>query len=112
MLKMLQELTKEELKRLHDELAKEYSAYMDKHLSLDMSRGKPSAEQLDLSEGVLGIVKKSSGCFTEDNVDCRNYGGLEGIREARELFAQVLGVEGNETIVGDSSSLNKYLLEQ
>ena len=106
MLKMLQELSKEELKRLHDELAKEYSAYMDKHLSLDMSRGKPSAEQLDLSEGVLGIVKKSSECFTEDNVDCRNYGGLEGIREARELFAQVLGVEGNETIVGDSSSLN------
>ena len=106
MLKMLQELSKDELKRLHDELAKEYSAYMNKHLSLDMSRGKPSAEQLDLSEGVLGIVKKSSECFTEDNVDCRNYGGLEGIREARELFAQVLGVDGNETIVGDSSSLN------
>lgn len=103
---MLKELSKEELKKRHDRLAKEYSEYKDKNLSLDMSRGKPSPEQLDLSEGLLGIISKSEECFAEGGVDCRNYGGLDGIKEARELFAKILGVSGDETIVGDSSSLN------
>lgn len=104
---MLKDLSKSELKTLHDSLVKEYASYKEKHLSLDMSRGKPSSEQLDLSEDLLGIITKTEQCIAADGTDCRNYGGLDGIKEAKDLFAQILGMaSGEETIVGDSSSLN------
>lgn len=104
---MLKDFSKSELKTFHDSLVKEYASYKNKHLSLDMSRGKPSSEQLDLSEDLLGIITKTEQCVAADGTDCRNYGGLDGIKEAKDLFAQILGMaSGEETIVGDSSSLN------
>lgn len=103
---MLKDLPKDKLKKLHNDLLKEYSEYKSKNLSLDMSRGKPSSEQLDLSEDLLSVIKTSGECYSEDGTDCRNYGGLDGIKEAKELFAHILGVLPEETIVGDSSSLN------
>lgn len=103
---MLKDLSKSELKKFHDGLVREYVEYKNKNLSLDMSRGKPSSEQLDLSEALLDTVKTTAECFAADGTDCRNYGGIDGIKEAKDLFAQILGVSGDETIVGDSSSLN------
>ena len=64
------------------ELAKvraEYESYAAQGLKLDMSRGKPSAAQLALSEGMLGIMSSAADCFTETGFDCRNYGVLDGI---------------------------------
>jgi DNA-binding transcriptional MocR family regulator len=71
---------------------------------LDMSRGKPSPEQLDLSNPLLGLVGPDD-YRAADGTDCRNYGGLEGIAEARELLGSVLGVPAARTIVGGNSSL-------
>ncbi len=71
-------------------------------LSLDMSRGKPAPEQLDLSDGLLNCI--SSG-VTDNGLDCRNYGGLEGIPSARALFAEFLDVPQEAVLIGGNSSL-------
>jgi DNA-binding transcriptional MocR family regulator len=85
-------------------LRKRYDAFKSKGLALDMTRGKPCAEQLDLSMDMLkclGRVYTSAG-----GVDCRNYGGVDGLPEAKQLFAELLGVGAAEVIVGGNSSLN------
>ena len=76
---------------------------------LDMSRGKPSPEQLDLSMDMLSI----RDYIGETGIDSRNYGNLEGMPEARTFFAQILGAKPEEVIVGGNSSLNMmyYLVE-
>jgi DNA-binding transcriptional MocR family regulator len=91
-----------ELKELREGLLKKYEDFKDKKLKYDMSRGKPSREQLDLSMEMLDIKDYK----TADGTDCRNYGGLDGIPEAKQLFAQLLEVEPDEVIIGGSSSLN------
>lgn len=101
---MFQEMTKEELKRKMDELSAEYRGYQARGLSLDMSRGKPAPEQLDLSIEMLthcldGDYKSQNG------TDCRNYGVLDGIPEAKELMMPMLGVSADEIIIGGNSSL-------
>ena len=84
---------------------KRYAAIRDRKLSLDITRGKPSPEQLDLSNGLL--EKVSAEAFRSPNgTDCRNYGGLEGLPEARKLFADYMGVTPEEIIIGGNSSLN------
>lgn len=75
-----------------------------RNLSLDMTRGKPSPEQLDLADELLDIVKAGE-TKGEDGTDLRNYGGLAGIPEARRLFAEFLGTEPDRVIVGGNSSL-------
>ena len=75
-------------------------------LKLDMSRGKPCAEQLDLSMGMLDALSSADILDTETGTDTRNYGLLEGIPEARRMFAQLLGVSAAEVFVGGNSSLN------
>ena len=90
-------------------LRQEYAAYCEKGLKLDMSRGKPSPEQLDLSMDLLKInVYKG-----ETGIDARNYGVLEGMPEARRLFAQLMGLRPEEVIVGGNASLQMmyYLVE-
>jgi DNA-binding transcriptional MocR family regulator len=74
-------------------------------LAIDMTRGKPGPEQLDLAMDMLYCVKADS-YRASNGVDCRNYGGLDGIPEAKEIFAQYLGVAPQEIIVGGNSSLN------
>jgi len=105
-MKKYQELTKEELTELRDELNKEFEDTKKKGLSLDMSRGKPSPDQLDLSMGLLEVLNKDSDMHTEDGMDVRNYGGLEGIPEARKLMADIMGVKPENVIVGGNASLN------
>jgi aspartate/methionine/tyrosine aminotransferase len=96
--------TPEALIRRKPELADRYAGYKKRGLNLDLTRGKPSKEQLDLSGALFDIV--SSGDFrAADGTDCRNYGGLDGIPEAKRLFADYLEVDPGEVIVGGNSSL-------
>jgi DNA-binding transcriptional MocR family regulator len=98
------ELSKAELQARRDQLFAGYNDFQAKNLTLDMTRGKPSPEQLDLAMAMLtGDI--SSEYRSPGGIDCRNYGGLEGLREARVLFAEYLGVADDEIIVGDSASL-------
>ena len=76
-----------------------------KGISLNMARGKPSGDQLDLSLPLLDVLNSSSNLTAEDGVDCRNYGELIGIAEAKKLFSAYMGVAANEIIVMGSSSL-------
>ena len=96
----------EERAKLLSELKKEYATVQAKNLSLDLSRGKPGAEQLDLLQRMLGCVSYSEDCRTEDGFDCRNYGILDGIKEAKRLFAEVLKLSEKELFIGGNSSLN------
>lgn len=75
--------TKEELQQLKKELEKQYEDAKGKGLKLDMSRGKPSAAQLDLSMGIMDVLTSESVLKTEAGLDCRNYGVLDGIPEAK-----------------------------
>lgn len=84
----------------------EYDAFKAKELKLDMSRGKPSTEQLDLTLPMLDTLGSGDSMKAADGTDCRNYGVLDGISEAKAMFAEVLGVSEKEIIVGGNSSLN------
>ena len=88
------------------ELLAEYRKYKDSGKKLDMSRGKPSSEQLDNMTSLLTEISDIDGCFSENGIDCRNYGCLEGIPEAKRLFAAILGVRESNVIVCGNSSLN------
>lgn len=81
-----------------------YLAFKAQHLALDMTRGKPCVEQLDLSLGLLDCLGQAD-YRAADGSDCRNYGGLDGLPEARALFAEFLEVDPSEVIVGGNSSL-------
>ena len=89
------------LRQRADELRGRYDALKARKLALDMTRGKPCAAQLDLSMGMLELRDYKAA----DGGDCRNYGVLEGLPEARRLFAELLDVEPAEVIVGGNSSL-------
>ncbi|TWP37361.1 aminotransferase class I/II-fold pyridoxal phosphate-dependent enzyme [Leekyejoonella antrihumi] len=79
-----------------------YDALKAKELKLDLTRGKPSAAQLDLSEELLSLP---NGHTSAAGTDVRNYGGLEGLPELREIFAELLGVEPSQIIAGGNASL-------
>ncbi len=96
-------LSKAQLAEYRQQLSKEYDRYVAQNLKLDMSRGKPSGSQLDLTNGILNTL---DGYTTESGVDARNYGGLEGIPEARRLFSELLGIPQEKIIIGGNSSLN------
>lgn len=95
----------EEARQLEQALQTRYEEYRSRKLRLDMSRGKPCPEQLDLSMGMLDVLKPDEALKAADGTDLRNYGGLDGIREAKELFAPMLGVQTSELIIGGNSSL-------
>lgn len=100
------ELSKEELLKLKDELEIEYKEAKAKGLKLDMSRGKPSTEQLNLSMGMMDVLNSSADMVCEAGVDCRNYGVLEGIPEAKQLLADMIEVPKDNIIIFGNSSLN------
>lgn len=87
-------------------LRKQYSNYRNKNLTLDMSRGKPGADQLVLTQEMLGVISSPDDCMTENGFDCRNYGLLDGIPEAKRIFSDLLDVPAKNIIVGGNSSLN------
>ncbi len=100
------EMTKEELMELRKNLKAQYREYQGKDLKLDMSRGKPCVEQLDLSMGMMDVLNSSSDLTCDDGTDCRNYGVLDGIREAKELLADMMEVNPENLIIYGNSSLN------
>src|ERR671917_582977 len=100
----LSDLSHEELVALRAEQQLAYEALVGRGLKLDMTRGKPSPAQLDLSNELLTLP--GEGSFrAEDGVDCRNYGGLYGLPELREIFAPLLNVPVDQLIAGDNASL-------
>lgn len=105
-MKHLSALTREELTARLEELTAQYTAYKARGLSLDMSRGKPGPAQLDLTMDMLTCVDEKAGFAAENGFDTRNYGILDGIPEAKRLFAEILGVTPANVIVGGNSSLN------
>ena len=105
-MKAYRELSKEELLALKEELTKKYEDVKAKGLSLDMSRGKPGVDQLELSMPMLNLVNENSDMKCESGVDCRNYGVLEGIPEAKRLMSEMIGTDPEHVIVFGNSSLN------
>lgn len=100
------DMSKEELLALKESLNKEYAEAKAKGLVLDMSRGKPSAKQLDVSLGLLDTINSSSDLKALDGTDCRNYGVLDGIPEAKKLMADMMGTTPDHVIVYGNASLN------
>jgi aspartate/methionine/tyrosine aminotransferase len=98
-------LNNQELQRLKDDLLAQYHEFKSRGLNLDITRGKPCSEQLDLALGLLDCVN-SSNYLTVEGTDSRNYGGLDGIPAAKKLFAEYLEVQPDELIIGGNSSLN------
>lgn len=101
-----QELSHSELESLHRELLGRYEAFRQKGLKLDMSRGKPATDQLDLSNGILDQVNSGASMKSEDGADCRNYGDFDGIPECKALFCEMLGVKPEEIFIFGNSSLS------
>ena len=95
--------SKDQLQQWENELAAEYRAFKAESLNLDLTRGKPSVEQLSLADNIDGILEGNYKC--QDGTDVRNYGGLLGIPEMRRLGAELLGVDEKEVIAGGNSSL-------
>jgi len=104
-MKPYSEMSREELSGEKNALTIAFEAHKAKKLSLNMTRGKPGKEQLDLSMPMLDVLSSSSDIIAEGNVDCRNYGELTGIIEAKRLFAEYLNVSTDEIIVAGSTSL-------
>ncbi len=100
------EMTKSQLEQLQGQLQEQYDAICKSGLSLDMSRGKPGPEQLDLCDEVLQVKLSGRECYTEGGFDCRNYGILDGIPEIKKLFSDLLDIPTEQIIVGGNSSLN------
>lgn len=94
------------LAALKDHYMKEYEAYKCKGQKLDMSRGKPGPDQLVLSAPMLDVLSSQSDLSASDGTDCRNYGCLDGIPEAKRLMGGLLGMPAENMIVGGNSSLN------
>ena len=95
-----------ELEAQRIKLSEKYEEYKASGLSLDLSRGKPGKAQLDLMTDMLTCISNAEDCFSENGTDCRNYGILDGIGEAKKLFSELLGIPENYIIVGGNSSLN------
>lgn len=97
-------LTKEQLREEKVRIEKEYKDFQAKNLKLDMSRGKPSKKQLELSLAMMDTLNSNSDYMS--TVDCRNYGAFDGLPEAKKLMADVLGIGTDNIIVCGNSSLN------
>ena len=104
-MKAYQTLTLQERQQEYASLAKQYDSYKALDLKLNMARGKPGTEQLDLVSDILSVLSENDSFFDE-GIDVRNYGELSGIPSAKKLFAELLGVQTEEIFVGGNASLN------
>ncbi len=100
------EMSREELTVEKNKLQMEYDCLCRKDLSLDLSRGKPGKTQIDIVMPMMNCLATVEECFSENGFDCRNYGLLDGIPEAKRLFSELLGIPMKNIIVAGNSSLN------
>lgn len=103
---LLKDMSKQQLSEFKDAEQKKFDEFKAMGLDLNMARGKPCSEQLDLTLGLLDAVHSDSSLLASDGTDVRNYGVLDGLPRAKKMFAQMLGVDPSEVIVGGNSSLN------
>ena len=101
-----EKLSKEELSELKNDLEAQFEEVKEKGLKLDMSRGKPSSAQLNISMGMMDVLGSDSNLVCEEGVDCRNYGVLDGIKEAKQLLADMMEVPKDNIVIFGNSSLN------
>ncbi len=104
-MKSYKNMKKEELRLEYEALLEKYNEYCSKGLSLDLSRGKPNSDQLDVSDALLSYPLKREECFSENGMDCRNYGELTGLPETKRLFSDIFGINPEYIYVGGNSSL-------
>ena len=100
------EMSKEQLLQLKAELDERYKEAKAKGLNLNMSRGKPSPSQLNVTMDMLDVINSSSDFKAEDGTDCRNYGALDGLTEAKKLMADMMGTTSEHIIIYGNASLN------
>lgn len=100
----LPSLSTAELRQFHSQIVKRYDAFAQRGLKLNLTRGKPSAAQLDLSNELLALP--GTGDFQSGSIDCRNYGELQGLPELRALLAPVFGVSADRVVIGENASLS------
>jgi DNA-binding transcriptional MocR family regulator len=105
-MKAYKEMTRDELLKEQASLEAQFAEVKARGLKLDMSRGKPSKDQLDLSNGMMDVLNSSSDMVCEAGVDCRNYGIMDGIPEARQLLADMSEVPEQNILIYGNSSLN------
>lgn len=99
-------MSRAELLKEKEQLEAAYQKAKDQGLKLDMSRGKPSAAQLDISMGMMDVLNSEAELKCEEGVDCRNYGILDGIKEVKKLFADMTEVSEDKMLIYGNSSLN------
>ncbi len=99
-------MSKNELELQKEALLNEYNSYLTLELDINMTRGKPCTEQLDLTEDMLKTISSNEDCFTSKGFDCRNYGLVDGLDDAKKLFSPIISVPWEQIIVGGNSSLN------
>lgn len=104
-MKAYSELSKDELMELHETLKAAYEEKKALGLSLDMSRGKPSPTQLNVSLPLMDVLDSAADLKSEGGMDCRNYGGLDGIPEAKKLMADMMGTTPEHIFIGGNASL-------
>ena len=97
-------LSAAEWQQEYDKVSAEYESWKAKGLKLNMARGKPSKQQLDLVSGILTALTSAEECV-DSGVDARNYGELKGLESARKLFADILGCKTSQVFAGGNSSL-------
>lgn len=100
------EYSKEKLQEELEGLYKEYNKIKESGISLDMSRGKPGPDQLDLSMDMLDVFNSESDLKASNGLDCRNYGVLDGIPEAKKMMADIMECNPENVIIGGNASLN------
>ena len=105
-MKKYSEMSREEILSLKKELEQQYEEVKAQGLALDMSRGKPGVEQLDLSMGMMDVLAGGAELKCETGVDCRNYGVIDGIPEAKRLLGEMSEVDPEHIIIYGNSSLN------
>lgn len=103
---MYKDLTKDQLLEKLNKIKEEYKHYQGLRLNVNMSRGQPSQEQLDLSMPMMDVLNSQADLRCEDGIDCRNYGELTGISEAKRLLGDLIEVPESNIIIYGNSSLN------